>query len=346
MNAPNAFYTPISQTLSGNGSAGAPFTVVTVEQLNSSITLTQTVSYVAGRTYFTETNTLTNNGPPVSAKIFNAAEPDPGSADSAFGYYDPVSGAVGASNPVNAGVVPPGVYPCTAIGAVPSIYRYSVYFAPITHWQRSVVDQYLAVFNQVSASRTGASLSNTYNTTCTDPAMAVEWDVSVGTGSSVSVSKSVVFTSTLPPFSPGTIRGHVSCSGISAPYVTCSPIPAGNACPACGSSLNFFIPVSCGGAPLDLQNIPCMGAVTGHLGLPNFTMSVKAGGISPGPHLGATVTLYGQGTYFSAGASFFLVAADNDVTGVDTIQLKITGFKGVTNYTWTCYGVPSCLEIL
>jgi len=398
-------YTPVSQTVSGSGTSTAPFTVVTVVRLNPFITLTQTVSFVAGNTYFSETNTLSNSntGPAVSAKIFNVAEPDPGSIDVANGYHDSVS--VGASNPVapvnpfppptitavqciaaggtvNAGVctispIPAGgcpagfttnpgphtcteligtttnpnpfptaapfVYPCTS--TTPSIYQYFVLLKQITPWTRSMVNQYQTVYNQLSAgSLTGPDDLVCNSTTPLDPAVAVEWDVAVGTGSSVSVSKTVSFTSTLPTFQPGRIQGFVSCNSISAPFVTCSPVPAGNGCPACGSNLHFVIPVICNGIALDLQNTQCAGAIGGHLGFPNFIISVRSGGITPLPHGGGIATLFGQGTYFSSSASFALQGIDDDVTGNDTIKLSIVGFRGVTHYTWTCSGTP-CLEI-
>jgi hypothetical protein len=137
----------------------------------------------------------------------------------------------------------------------------------------------------------------------------------------------------------------VSCNSISAPFVTCSPVPAGNGCPACGSNLHFVIPVVCNGIVIDLQNTQCPGAIGGHLGFPNFIISVRSGGVTPLPHSGGIATLFGQGTYFSAGAGFALQGIDDDVTGNDTIHLTIVGFRGVTRYTWTCKGTP-CLEIL
>ena len=247
------------------------------------------------------------------------------------------------TNPNPYPITAPFVYPCTSI--TPSIYQYFVLFKQVTPWTHSVVNQYTTVYSQLSAgSLTGPDSTVCNSSMSLDPAVAVEWDVAVGTGSSVSVSKIVSFTSTLPTFQPGSIQGFVACNSISGPNVTCSPVPAGNGCPACGSNLHFVIPVVCNGIVLDLQNTQCPGAIGGHLGFPNFIISVKSGGVTPLPHSGGMATLFGQGTYFSAGAGFALQAIDDDVTGIDTINMIIVGFRGVTRYTWTCKGTP-CLEV-
>jgi hypothetical protein len=210
-----------------------------------------------------------------------------------------------------------------------------------------VVSNYPTVYNQVAAGTLAGPDSTVCNsTTSLDPAVAVEWDfTSLGTGSSVSVSKNVTFSSSLPAFQPGSVQGFVACNGISGPYVTCSPIPAGNGCPACGSNLHFVIPVICNGIVIDLQNTQCPGVIGGHLGFPNFVMSVRTGGITPLPRLGGMVNLFGQGQYFSSAAGFAFQGIDDDVTGNDTIHLTISGYRGVVRYTWTCSATP-CLEIM
>lgn len=338
MNQPDVVFIPLSQTSSGSRTAGSPYTVVTTVRLTSSVTLTQTVSYVTGQSFFTETNTLNNAGAAVNAKIFDGAEPDPGSRENAYGYYDPFSGSVGATNPVDPNLLQ--VNQCGS-GVPLTGYFYNVYFSPTspsTMWQHSVVDWYYNVFNDISASDGGASLPGFYNLACIDPAMAVEWDITVAGGTSSTVSKYVNFTTNLAPLRPGTISGQAQCNAISGPAITCGGIPP--PCLSCGSSYNFLLPARCSNAPtVDLQNRPCAGSFDGHIGFISFSVAIAFGGIAATAN-GYTAKLYGH--TFSQGNAL-ITLTDDEVTLTDTINLRV---GNVINYTWTCRNRAICLEII
>lgn len=344
--APTVFYSPISQTVTGTGTPTAPYTITTTVRLSATLTLTQVVSYVPGSEYVSEMNTLHNSsGGAIYAQIFNVGQPAPGSNPDGNGFHDVSTGAVGASDPIVATQASPRVTDCS--GSPVSPYVYDVAFSPVSTWQYAMVDQANLVFQQVAASGAGGHLTNTYNPACIVPAIAVEWDVTVAAGSSLSVSKHIVFHSTYPSLLGGTAYGSATCNSSTHASVSCIsslPVPCGS----CGASYNFLLPVSCSSAQfdtVDFLNRTCSGSFVGHVGLPGFTMAVKSGGIQTlAPNVNQ-LQAGGTGLWNNAGASFSLLATDDDVTGTDTVKLTIHGINGTFTTTWTCTAMPSCLEV-
>ena len=98
----NAAYTEVSQSgVSGNGSAGAPFTVVTVVDLpGAGLRLTETVRLVAGQPYFRIDRRLTNLAAvPITASVFAYADLYLRGSDRGFGYFEPNARAIGGQTP-------------------------------------------------------------------------------------------------------------------------------------------------------------------------------------------------------------------------------------------------------
>jgi hypothetical protein len=95
-------YTEVSQSgVSGNGTPGAPFTVVTVVDLpGTGLRLTETLRFVAGQPYFRTDRRLTNLGAaPKTAFVFTYADLYLRGSDRGFGYFDPATRAVGGQTP-------------------------------------------------------------------------------------------------------------------------------------------------------------------------------------------------------------------------------------------------------
>jgi hypothetical protein len=98
----NTPYTEVSQSgISGNGSAGAPFTVVTIVDLpGAGLRLTETVRLVAGQPFFRIDRRLTNLGSaPATASVFAYADLYLRGSDRGFGYFDPAARAIGGQTP-------------------------------------------------------------------------------------------------------------------------------------------------------------------------------------------------------------------------------------------------------
>jgi hypothetical protein len=87
--------------VTGNGSAAAPFTVVTVVDLpGTGLRLTETVRLVNGQPYFRIDRRLGNLGAlPKTVSVFAFADLYLRGSDRGFGYYDPARQAIGGQTP-------------------------------------------------------------------------------------------------------------------------------------------------------------------------------------------------------------------------------------------------------
>jgi uncharacterized repeat protein (TIGR01451 family) len=90
-------YTPVSNSLSGDGSPGNPWVVTTVVDVGATgLQLTQWVSYVNGQDFIRDDFSLCNTGGGAPAvHLFHAADLYTGGNDAGYGYYDPASGSIG-----------------------------------------------------------------------------------------------------------------------------------------------------------------------------------------------------------------------------------------------------------
>ncbi len=97
-------FTPISNSVGGDGTEANPFTIITVVSAGETgLQLTQTTSYVNGDIGYSTHITIDNNSTTTKdIRLFHAADlylnfPET-EADYGFGFYDPATGAVGGAS--------------------------------------------------------------------------------------------------------------------------------------------------------------------------------------------------------------------------------------------------------
>jgi len=105
---PNTPFTPISQTdVTGSGTGGDPFTVVTVADAGATgLRITQTDTYVIGNNFYSTSILIDNtSGGTITGILYRAGDSFMGGVDTGYGFKETLSGsrnAVGCSaNPNN-----------------------------------------------------------------------------------------------------------------------------------------------------------------------------------------------------------------------------------------------------
>ena len=158
-------YTEVSQSgVTGNGSAAAPFTVVTVVDLpGAALRLTETVTMVRGQPYFRIDRRLTNLGnAPASASVFAYADLYLRGSDRGFGYFDPATRAVGGQTPAG------------------DFFQIFVPITPVAHYEENV---FSTIFSRMIGVATGGPpLADTFlpppdPANIVDNGAALQWDV-------------------------------------------------------------------------------------------------------------------------------------------------------------------------
>lgn len=160
--------------VTGNGSAATPFSV-TVTGETQQFNVTQVVTYVNGENFFRKSLTLANvTGSAVSARVFLGSDIYLANSDSGAPFREPNSGSPGGR---------------TCAGVTP---EYTILHIP----QGGVApngfsaDGYNSIWTQIGA----AALNNTVNpSACTDNGAALQWDVTVPAGGSVTVQAATSF---------------------------------------------------------------------------------------------------------------------------------------------------------
>lgn len=169
-------HTTVSQSaVTGVGSAGDPFTVVTVYDVGSTgVRVTETIRLVAGTPYFRIDRRIANTtGTDLTMRVFHYADLYLLGSDRGYGYFDPAAGAVGGQN------------------AAADFFQA---FIPITPATAYMEGGYSAVRDAVGvAGNGGASLPKTI-LAAGDPAnlvdngAALQWNLTVRAGSNRTVS--------------------------------------------------------------------------------------------------------------------------------------------------------------
>ena len=106
-NSGNPAYTPVSQTpVTGSGTAGDPYKIVTVVDLGTSgLRLTETDSYVVGsESYQTDVSIHNSGASTVNALLYRAADCYLQDSDTGYGSVDANTGAVACVNAVDDGM--------------------------------------------------------------------------------------------------------------------------------------------------------------------------------------------------------------------------------------------------
>jgi hypothetical protein len=160
-------YTELRQSgIAGNGSAAAPFTVVTVVDLpGTALRLTETVRLVSGQPYFRIDRRLENRGnAPASAIVFTFADFYLRGSDTGFGYFDPARVAIGGATPAA------------------DFFQIFVPITPVSHFEEG---RYSTVFSRLTGVATGGPpLADTFlpppdPANNVDNGAALQWDVNL-----------------------------------------------------------------------------------------------------------------------------------------------------------------------
>jgi hypothetical protein len=171
-------YTPVSNTLSGTGTGADPYTITTVVQAGATgITLTQTLTYIAGEQDYSLNFRLENIGAAKNVRLTHAADlyvnfPD-NDVDFGYAFRDPLTGAIGSVTKTGQYIqafLPNNTTPPTA-------YQ-------ISNWGREgePLDPFW-LFIGGSAGGAGAGLQNIVQQGYYDIVCGFQWDVTVPTGS-------------------------------------------------------------------------------------------------------------------------------------------------------------------
>ena len=114
--SPRTAFTPVSQMLSGTGTADDPFRIVTeVAAGDSGIVVRQTDSYVTGQeTYRTDTTVINTSSAQIEAIVYKAADCYLQDSDSGYGEYDSATGAISCIASLAPGARIEQFYPLTS----------------------------------------------------------------------------------------------------------------------------------------------------------------------------------------------------------------------------------------
>ena len=182
-NAGSPAYTPVSQTpVTGSGTAGDPYKIVTVVDLGTSnLRLTETDTYVVGsESYQTDVSIHNSGGSSVDAIIYRAADCYLQDSDSGFGSVDAATGAVACVNSV----------PDGAGGTMPGTRIEQWY--PLSPGSSYYESDFSAVW---AATVSGSAFPNTCDcATDQDNGAGLSWSVTIPAGQSVTRSNLITFS--------------------------------------------------------------------------------------------------------------------------------------------------------
>ncbi len=177
-------FTPVSQSaVTGNGTDGDPFSIVTVVDLGSTgLRLTETDSYVVGQeTYRTDVAIENTSGGSLDAILYRAGDCYLQESDFGFGFADPITGAVSCVAGVadGSGTTVPGTrieqwYPLSSGSSYFESYYDSVWAQIGT--QTSFADDCAECANYI------------------DNAAGISWNVTIPAGGSITRSHLTVFS--------------------------------------------------------------------------------------------------------------------------------------------------------
>jgi hypothetical protein len=174
-------FTPVSQTgVTGSGSSGNPFKVVTVVAAGTTgLGITQTDTYVVGQeSYRTDITVSNSGGADLAAALYHAADCYLQNSDTGFGLIDSASqGIFCTANPNN-----------SPVGRVEG-------FTPLTAGAHHLEDGYSTVYSGITPS--GAQFPDTCQcNTRLDNGAGLSWPITVPARGSVTRSLSTTFSPT------------------------------------------------------------------------------------------------------------------------------------------------------
>jgi hypothetical protein len=174
-------YTPVSNTLSGDGSAANPWVVTTVLNAGGTgLTLTQKVTYVNGQDFIRNDFQVCAGGADASTNLhlFHAADLYTQGSDAGYGYYDPATGSIGGYNSTR------------------DLFQI---FTPITRATHFEEDGYFEIWDAIgSTSGPGAGFQDTYRPNeFIDNGAGLEWAFDVAPACAT-ISDYLSFTNQAP----------------------------------------------------------------------------------------------------------------------------------------------------
>lgn len=199
----HSLFSPVGQSaVSGSGTTGDPYRVVTVVNAGPTVQITETDTYVAGQeAYRTDVQVRNNGGATLNAILYRAADCYLAGSDRGFGVIDPPSGSVACRENVNGS---PG----------PRIEQW----VPITGGNRYSENGYSTIWSQIG---TKTAFPNTCRCSeSLDNGAGLSWTLAIPAGQSLSRSHLTAFSPTgnlplsmdksadVPNSSPSTQNGY------------------------------------------------------------------------------------------------------------------------------------------
>jgi hypothetical protein len=178
-------YTPVSNVLTGAGSAGNPWKVTTVLAVpGTNLRLTRTTTYVNGAEFINLTYALAQVGgtAPITATLFHAADLYTAGNDQGYGYYDPSTGGVGD-------------YFTPTTGSLAGVRLYQQ-FVPSVPADAYMESYYSTIWSRIGdTSGPGAGFDNTIiSDTLHDSGAGLQWNLNIPQNGSVTVGDTDLFS--------------------------------------------------------------------------------------------------------------------------------------------------------
>lgn len=181
--------TPVSEQISGDGSAANPFAVTTEASAAGKLTVQQTIRYVTGQSKFSVDVTVRNPGNgTMTPRLYFAGDCYASGSDIGYGFRRPEIKSIGCSqNPDNA--------PAAR----------TIQLLPSSPGSRGVEDKFGNVWARIG--NLEAFDDTCLCTTSVDNGVGVEWQISLAPGAAVTRSLDVAFTESTPPAPPADSDG-------------------------------------------------------------------------------------------------------------------------------------------
>lgn len=185
---------PTVSAVSGLGTSASPFTVTVQGAIASTLSFRQTISYVNGENFFRKSFALiSTDATPINARVFLGSDIFLAASDSGQPLRETTSGA-------------PGGRTCAGIAPTYTILHIPQRTPAPTAFSATGYDD---VWAQIGA---GALASSVNPAACIDNGAALQWDVTVPAGGTISVSAATSFGAL-----PGIITGTPPAASVPLP---------------------------------------------------------------------------------------------------------------------------------
>lgn len=182
-------WTPVSERVVGDGTATNPFQIITEASAGGKVTLTQTVTYVTGKSTFTVSIALRNEtAGSLDTRVYFAGDCYASGSDIGYGFRRPEIRSAGCSqNPDN------------------NPAARTVQVLPSSAGSRSVEDRFYDVWRRIGNQE--AFDDGCLCSLSVDNGVGVEWKVTLNAASTETKALDVAFTESTPPAPPADSDG-------------------------------------------------------------------------------------------------------------------------------------------